>query len=199
MGGKYNLTGEVARQSLQVLKDITNLFDQKNIPYCLEGGTLLGIIREQRLLPWDNDMDLTITADHFEQVQSCLNGVTRKYRVRTRVFFSDYGPLKAGEPRLIKIRDRKFFFFRGRVQLDIFVKHSDGQDYYWVVGNPENHAIKSVPEKYYTDLTTYEFDGKQYRVPKDYRQYLTLRYGDWEQPVKQWNYLEDDQARVAGS
>ena len=31
-----------------------------SIPYWLEGGTLLGIIRENRLLPWDNDMDISM-------------------------------------------------------------------------------------------------------------------------------------------
>ncbi len=199
MGGRYKLTGEVEKKSLKILKDITDLLDTHDIPYCLEGGTLLGIVREKRLLPWDDDVDITITADQFNKAKTCLRKVALKYRLKFRFVFEDFGPLKAGAPRIIKILDRRFFFFRGQVQLDIFVKHSDGKDYYWVIGRSKEYAVKSVPEKYYKELTTIEFDNKQYSIPKEYREYLTLRYGEWEQPVKEWNNLTDDRAKVSGT
>lgn len=43
-----------------MLKDVTNLLEENGIEYWLEGGTLFDVIRENRLLPWDNDMDISI-------------------------------------------------------------------------------------------------------------------------------------------
>ena len=60
MAGKATLTGETLRKSIIMLQHVTAMLDRMNIEYCLECGTLLGIVREQRLLPWDTDMDLMV-------------------------------------------------------------------------------------------------------------------------------------------
>ncbi len=61
MAGSNKLTGAIAEKALKMLHDITEIMEANEIPYVLEAGTLLGIVRENRLLPWDNDMDITIT------------------------------------------------------------------------------------------------------------------------------------------
>ena len=45
----------------KMLRDIVMICDECNLNYWLEGGTLLGIFREGRLLPWDNDIDISVT------------------------------------------------------------------------------------------------------------------------------------------
>jgi phosphorylcholine metabolism protein LicD len=61
----YNITLEGKNQVLaeNLLREIVTILDNSNITYCLEGGTLLGIYRENRLLPWDSDLDLSILED----------------------------------------------------------------------------------------------------------------------------------------
>ena len=39
------------------------LLDQNNIPYWVCHGTLLGLIRDGELIPWDHDIDIAIWAD----------------------------------------------------------------------------------------------------------------------------------------
>jgi phosphorylcholine metabolism protein LicD len=68
MAGNLKLTGKIEITARKMLKDVCRILDENEIPYTLEGGTLLGIIRENRLLPWDNDMDLTIADDHLEKL-----------------------------------------------------------------------------------------------------------------------------------
>lgn len=41
-----------------MLKEIKVILDREKIPFWLEAGTLLGAIRENRILPWDTDIDL---------------------------------------------------------------------------------------------------------------------------------------------
>jgi len=41
-----------ARLKNRMLRRITSLFERNNIPYWLESGTLLGILRQNDHLPW---------------------------------------------------------------------------------------------------------------------------------------------------
>ena len=43
-----------------VFKDVCNLLNKNRINFWICHGTLLGIIRENRLLPWDHDMDFAV-------------------------------------------------------------------------------------------------------------------------------------------
>lgn len=50
----------VALEIYQMLKDIHDLFEHFNIPYWMDGGTLLGAVRHGGIIPWDDDGDLDI-------------------------------------------------------------------------------------------------------------------------------------------
>lgn len=41
----------------KVFRDVSELLHQHNVNFWICHGTLLGIVREGRLLPWDHDMD----------------------------------------------------------------------------------------------------------------------------------------------
>ena len=188
MAGKHTLEGKNGDIALKMLKDVTDLLDENDIPYWLEGGTLLGIIRENRLLPWDNDMDISIKEEYYEKLLNIIK--TLNYRVRFKEFEKDDEPFKKGVKRLVKVRNSKFLFFRGEVSLDIFIKFRKDDEYFWQVG----HKKKSVDASFYEELITHQFNGKRYMIPKLYEEYLTHRYGDWKTPVKEWNTFRDDKA-----
>ena len=44
----------------EVFSDICTFLNNNDINYWICHGTLLGIIRENRLLPWDNDLDFAV-------------------------------------------------------------------------------------------------------------------------------------------
>ena len=188
MAGKHTLEGKNGVVALQMLKDVTDLLDANGIEYWLEGGTLLGVIRENRLLPWDNDMDISIKEEHYDKLLEVVKGLN--YRVRFKEFEKDDAPFKTGVKRLVKVRNSKFFFFRGEVALDIFIKFKKDNEYFWQVGKKK----KSVESFYYDEMIKHPFDGKDYLIPKLYEEYLTCRYGDWKTPVKEWNTFKDDNA-----
>jgi phosphorylcholine metabolism protein LicD len=188
LAGSNTLEGKNGQIALKMLKDITNLLDELNIPYWLEGGTLLGIIRENRLLPWDNDLDISIKEDYYDLLISNIKRL--KYRVRFKKFEKDDEPFKKDTIRLVKVRNSKFLFFRGEVTLDIFIKFKKDSDYFWQVGKKR----KSVPAHFYEDSIEWNFDDKKYLIPKEYENYLEFRYGDWQTPVKEWNTFNDDKA-----
>ena len=47
------------------LKEILFLFKKYELPYWLDYGTLLGIYRDNSLLPWDSDIDISIFQSDF--------------------------------------------------------------------------------------------------------------------------------------
>lgn len=43
---------------LKMLKEIKIIFDEQKVPFWLEAGTLLGAVRDKKIIPWDTDIDL---------------------------------------------------------------------------------------------------------------------------------------------
>ena len=43
---------------IEALKDVKHILDGAGVKYWLEWGTLLGAVREGRIIPWDTDIDL---------------------------------------------------------------------------------------------------------------------------------------------
>jgi len=189
MSGRFTLEGANGRIALKLLQSVTDCLDKNNIIYWLEGGTLLGVVREDRLLPWDNDLDISIKESEYDKLIDCLNEIKRLgWRVRTRSFENDDPPFVKDRIRIIKVRSRRLHFFKGKICLDIFIKSKKDDTYYWRVGEKK----KSVPARYYKEIVNWPFNGKNYLIPKNYDEYLTYRYGNWRTPVKEWDTFKDD-------
>lgn len=191
MAGSKKLEGKHGHLAERMLKAVAKIFAKANIDYILDGGTLLGIVRENRLLPWDSDVDLSIRTDQVEKVLKIrwklwLIG----YRTRIKYFKKDVGPFKQGDIRIIKIQTR-IFFVKQYDMIDIFVKRKFDDEYLNVVG--EKPAImRNFPPHLLEESTYLDFNGQKYMAPKDYTGYLTRIYGDWKTPVKEWDYKKDN-------
>lgn len=195
MGGLARLEGKNLPIARRMLKEVTSILERRNIWYCLDGGTLLGIMREQRLLPWDNDMDLFVTADDYDKLRASMwNFRLRGYWAAIRRLKVDLPPLIAGEPRIAKIRNRRYHLWAGPVRLDIFIKHRIGENFCWSEGGLPKAVQKCVPARFFDQLTQTEFDGKKYWIPEKYDEYLTYRYNNWRTPRQGWDHLADDHA-----
>ena len=56
---------------------IINIFNSNNIPYWLCHGTLLGIIRDKKLIDWDNDIDLAVWSNQVNR-KEIINLIIKK-------------------------------------------------------------------------------------------------------------------------
>ncbi len=54
------------RLALEYLEEVKEVFDNNKIPFWLEFGTLLGAIRDKKIIPWDDDIDLGILAEYVD-------------------------------------------------------------------------------------------------------------------------------------
>lgn len=190
----YNITleGSNLKEAERLLREITTIFEQHKVVYWLEGGTLLGIRRENRLLPWDNDLDISMHAQETDKLAALIKSLKKnQYRVRLRYFEDESPEFKKGTLRMMKVRKRRFFgLIKGTVCLDVFVKYTKEENTYWEIAN----KTKSVPKHFYASFKNVLFQNKDYSIPTDTDAYLSFRYGNWQTPVKEWNTFTDDNA-----
>jgi lipopolysaccharide cholinephosphotransferase len=195
MANKLSLTSSNLSKARKVLFTVTSLLDTNNIPYHLEGGTLLGIVRDQELLPWDDDVDISVPFEYAQEIlklkwQLLLKG----YRLSTRKSKKDVGPIKVGLYSLFKIKPIVGYYLRWftpgseLVVLDLFIKVKDQTHTYWQA----KEKVMRVENKFYESFETVDYLGQTLKVPNQYRDYLTEKYGNWSIPVKEWNCGENE-------
>ena len=64
---------EMQEGLLTLLKEFDGICKKHGITYYLEGGSLLGAVRHKGFLPWDDDVDLSITRDNFQKLLSVID------------------------------------------------------------------------------------------------------------------------------
>lgn len=64
---------------VQLLRIVDKILTKYNLTYWLDYGTLLGAVRHKGFIPWDDDMDITILAEEYENVYETLNTEFAKF------------------------------------------------------------------------------------------------------------------------
>ena len=73
------------------LKDIKEIFDKHDIHCWLDWGTLLGAIRNGKIIEWDHEVDLGVMKGDFNKIDSILS------EIKERGFFIKKAPISATE------------------------------------------------------------------------------------------------------
>lgn len=189
-------------RAIKILKNTVDLLDKHNVVYHLEGGTLLGLVRNKDLLPWDFDVDISIDAEDIERFLR-LTSKFRKlgFKIRIKAFGKSIPPLVKNMYRLFIIKPigmavlkeilpwcRRYY-----INLDVLIKYKDKSHTYWQA----NEKIMRVSNKYYRSYETITCLDKIFKVPNKYREYLTEKYGDWSIPVKEWDCGKNEKTIIA--
>lgn len=94
---------------LGILDDIITVCEKYKIPYTLGGGSVLGAVRHQGFIPWDDDIDVNFSRRDYERfIPAFRKEFGEKYWIHTPEATDNYGLLFARvrlKGTMLKTRD----------------------------------------------------------------------------------------------
>lgn len=158
---KHNGTPPCCTSHLaEILLFTTGLLDQNNIKYWLDYGTLLGQYRDGGLIERDTDVDLSITVDGLEKLQS-ISSIFNE----AEFHFSIYKKNNWYKVNYSKLNTQ---------HADIFIWHrKNGIMFRKNYIHVDSKKGKNFPENWIENLV--ELNG--FKVPANTHEFLAFRYG----------------------
>ncbi|MEE8341731.1 MAG: LicD family protein [Candidatus Neomarinimicrobiota bacterium] len=176
---KLNDSNNLHRMKKMLLFTIDQL-QKYNIPFWLDAGTLLGIYRDGDLIAWDYDADIGILADHCDTVAALKYNYFPRYIIKKRSIRNRWIP---GDTRVVKIKTTWEKLQQLNFHIDLFCVYPVNDKYRWV----DSGVLKQVDRKFFDNLDHLDWEGRKIPVPGHVEEYLSLRYGNWQIPEK--NYI----------
>jgi len=172
--------GNYHRRMKNMLLKTIDILNEKKFKYWLEAGTLLGIMRDGDLIPWDYDADLGIPADSADKIMKLRLDFLPNYLIKRRKIQSRWIP---GDMRVIKVKTPWEKIRQINFHVDLFCVYPVEDKYRWV----DSNALKHMDRKYYDTLSTIEWEGRTINIPNHAEEYLYKRYGNWQVPERNYD------------
>ena len=157
----------------RLLDEAKQIFDSQGIVFFLRQGTCLGAVRDQALIPWDDDLDLGSIIGLHDFSEDDIAPAVEAFRA----IGCYVEVIPDGLYTSVKI-------MKYRIRID-------WQCYRVVKGTIAHYPGVPFPVSLFTKLQEVSFNGGSYAVPSPPEDYLVFKYGpDWVTP-KQVGYEKD--------
>lgn len=205
--------------TLEILKYFHQICIENNIKYSLGGGTLIGAVRHQGFIPWDDDIDVYMVRDEYEKFVQVWN--KKEHGKYSLSLAEDIHGMMSGE--MTKIFDQESYIIDTKnrktgIFIDIFIwdavpndadiiykmmkKHrriklrfsSCRKRWYRAKENTLTHKIFSKLSHYLFNKMTNNLILFQQTYPINQTNYIGLvlsDYGSWHKSYMKKEYFSD--------
>ena len=179
IGKEFDLPTLFLEKLYELMKTMTKYFKDNHIKYFADGGTLLGIIREQRQITYDNDIDFGMFENDFLKVLGMLKEIETKFNYFTK--YENYQIQIFHKDVCLEQDDGKQVF----PCLDIFLYKRFNNRILPFIHFPncyykQNEFLPLVKRKYYNPRDTEYVNVITVNNPIPY---LERYYGEWKKRV----------------
>ena len=165
---------EALDRSMEVLRTL-------HLDCFIDQGTLLGAVREGSFIEWDTDIDIGLFLPNGDAAELA------SYLMRHG--FDSYWYLTYGGHKSAQLA----MYYRD-IHVDFHCYERDydlGQVWHYSYVPLKTVAKNVFPSALFERLMPVDLLGSQYPAPSPVKEYLELRYGTWEIPQKEWDYMKD--------
>jgi len=160
------------KKNFQKIVDILN--DMK-VSFFLEGGVLLGAIRDNNFIKWDWDVEIALFSNDFNNK---FNDILKKLKSEGFEVLNYNNSFHHLKINVFKYDDPKISTF------SLFG---------WTYNNFNKCYVRKdikIPKKYLIDMKKISFLDRNVLVPTPPEDYLEFKYGDWKKPLKSSDKVE---------
>ncbi len=153
---------------IRILSILDDISKKNEIHYFLFWGTLLGAIRHNGYIPWDDDLDIAMTRSEFKKLEEKLYLFPESIKVTCH----DIGFYKLMDEHSKVTKDGK----RG-VAVDIFIIENINSKYYF--HNVHSRYFNEIGRNQLYPIQQHLFENLHFPIPNKSKEILTLKYGDF--------------------
>lgn len=113
---------KVQRKLLKILIEVDKICTNHKLEYWLDAGTLLGAVRHEGFIPWDDDVDIIMPMEDYNRFIEIANRELPEH-----LYILEYNPQRKNLHEWIKVKDKTSIFiedekkeFDNHMYIDIF-------------------------------------------------------------------------------
>jgi len=170
----------------EVLTALHQVFDELDMVWWLEYGTLLGAVRDNDFIAHDVDIDLGLL--HEDYSPEIENVFLKHGFVKKRAFLIDEGVYGREETYHYKGVDIDLFYFKQEADqlIGYGFKPAEGMTSANTIKERGGLLVREITFPY-TGFKPYTFKGKSVSIPKNVEEHLSAFYGEWREKNSKWN------------
>lgn len=116
---------DIWKVELEILDEVDRVCTENGLKYSLAYGTLLGAIRHQGFIPWDDDIDIMMPREDYEQLRSIWNEKAKDgFIIQDETMYDDYvnifAKVRKDHTTFIQFESERTCSYHVGVFIDIF-------------------------------------------------------------------------------
>jgi FkbM family methyltransferase len=176
----FNRTKKNLTERNYTLQKLTKILEKLKINYFLEGGILLGLIRNKNFIKWDHDVELGVFSNKLSK-KKIIKILNEAHENNLVISYVDH-TLNNLKINLTEHWHTKF----------TIIGFKKNNNFY-------ERDMYRYPSKFLKKLDKINFLGKKYYIPYNVQNFLEWVYGDWKKEVKSRNISDYYNSKVLNS